>query len=76
MWFFLLSQAFNQIIKPKVKIMITIYIYLNYHNFFFYFFSLLCIRISGKNLNFGDKKNQKKWFLQKQKSNQDRWHWC
>ena len=32
--------------------------------------------MSGKNVNVGDKKNQKKWLLQKQESGQDRWHWC
>ena len=31
------------------------------------FFSLQYIRVSGKNINFGDKKNQKKHLLQKQK---------
>ena len=36
------------------------------------FFLLSSIRMSGKNVNFGDKKNQKKQFLQRQKSNQDR----
>ena len=31
--------------------------------------------MSGKNINFEDKKS-KKWFLQKQESIQDRWNWC
>ena len=31
--------------------------------------------MSGKNVNFGDKKI-KKWLLQKQKSSQNRWDWC
>ena len=30
--------------------------------------------MSGKSVNFGDKKNQKKQFLQRQKGNQDRQH--
>ena len=30
--------------------------------------------MSGKNVNFGNKKKLKKWLLQKQKSSQDRWH--
>ena len=38
------------------------------------FFFSYSIRISGKNVNFGDKKNQKNQFLQKQKSNQDTRH--
>ena len=36
----------------------------------------LSIRMTGKNVNSGDKKNQEKWLLQKQESNQDRWHSC
>ena len=39
-------------------------------------FSSSSIKMSGKNVNFGDKKIKIKQFLQKQKSNQDRWHWC
>ena len=34
----------------------------------FSFFSLQYIRMSGKNINFDDKKNQKKHLLQKQKN--------
>ena len=39
------------------------------------YFFLLNTRMSGKNVHFRDKKI-KKWLLQKQKSNQERWHWC
>ena len=34
-----------------------------YYKKFFYFFSLLYIRMSGKNIIFDDKKNQKKQLL-------------
>ena len=42
----------------------------NHYKFFFTFF-LSSIRMSGKNVNSGDKKITKKQFLQKQKSNKD-----
>ena len=32
--------------------------------------------MSRNNVNFGDKKNKNRWFLQKQKSNQDRRNRC
>ena len=32
--------------------------------------------MSKKNINFGDKKIKKKWFLQNQIDIQDRWNWC
>ena len=34
----------------------------------FYFFSLLCIRISGKNINFDDKKLRKSDFYKNNKN--------
>ena len=38
----------------------------------FYFFSLQSVRMSGKNINFDDKKIKKKLILQKQKNISDR----
>ena len=40
----------------------------------FYFFSLLYIRMSGKNINFEDKKILKSNFYKKQKNKQNRRH--
>ena len=45
--------------------------HLNHYKKIYFFFSS-SIRMNGKNINFGDKKNKKKRLLQKQKSSQDR----
>ena len=37
----------------------------------FYFFSLLCIIMSGKNINFEDKKIEERDFYKNKKNNQD-----
>ena len=41
-----------------------------------YLFFPPILRMGRKNVNFGDKMIKEKWLLQKQESNQDRWHWC
>ena len=54
---FVLSQAFNQIIKPMIMYMIT----LSIPKF------LQKLRMSIKNINFDDKKNKKKEFYKNKK---------
>ena len=64
------DDSFRPVSKYKLFI-----IHFNYYKKLLYFFSS-SIRMSGKSMNFDDKKIKKKQFLQKQKTIQDRWHRC
>ena len=62
---FVLFQAFNQI-KPKVKYMITLLILELLICFFLLcFFFLLCIRMSGKSVNFDGKIKKSEFYKNK-----------
>ena len=53
--------------KHTIKNIWSMDVYTNYYKKSIYFFSPLSIRMSGNSIKFDDKKNKKKWLLQKQK---------